>query len=118
VPIVLVTDTEQLSLTLGDSTLHYRRVPALKRAEILSKRTVFGVVDEPAYQLDMVGYALLGWENVTTLDGVPVPFKPELVPTLPPPVILQLLGKIQEVAPELVIKNSPAPSNDVSPSAA
>jgi hypothetical protein len=118
VPIILVSESEKLSLPLGDSTLQYRRVPALKRAEIIQKRTTFGIVDEPGYQLDMVQYALLGWDNVQTLDGVTVPFKPELVPTLPPPVILQLMGKIQEVSPEMVTKNSPEPSSAVSPSAA
>ena len=118
--IVLIADTEQLSLDLGDSILYYRRVPAVKRAEILQKRTTFGIVDEPGYQLDMVQYALTGWANVQTLDGVAIPFEARLVGTLPPPVVLQLMAKIQEItpAPEQILKNSNGPSSAASASAA
>jgi hypothetical protein len=120
VPIVLVTDTEKLSLPLGDSTLYYRRVPALKRAELVQKFTTFGLVDEPGWQLAMVEYALTGWDNVTTLDGVAVPFEARLVGTLPPPVIGQLMAKIQETSPspEAIVKNSPGLSSGALPSAA
>jgi len=115
-----VSESEQLSLALGDSTLTYRRVPAVKRAELVQKHTTFGLTDEPSWQLAMVAYALLGWDNVQTLDGVAVPFEARLVGTLPPPVILQLMAKIQEStpAPENIRKNSPAPSSAGSPSTA
>jgi len=120
VPIVIVSESERLSLPLGDSTLYYRRVPALKRAELIQKHTTFGLVNEPAWQLDMVRYALTGWDNVQTLDGVAVPFEPRLIDTLPPQVIGQLMGKIQETspAPDTILKNSPGPSSGASPSAA
>ena len=119
-PILLISDSERLSLELGDSTLYYRRVPALKRAELLAKHTTFGIVDEPAWQLAMVTYALTGWANVQTLDGVAVPFEARLVGTLPPPVIGALMAKVQETspAPETILKNSPEPSSGASSSAA
>jgi hypothetical protein len=116
--IVLVSDKETLTWELGGSTLLYRRVPALKQAEIQHKHSTFGILNEGAYRLEMCEYALTGWEHVTTADNVAVPFETRLVGTLPTAVILQLMGKIQEVSPELVIKNSPAPSSDASPSAA
>lgn len=119
-PIMIVSETEKLSLALGDSTLYYRRVPALKRAELVQKFTTFGLVDEPGWQLAMVEYALTGWDNVQTLDGAPVPFEARLVGTLPPPVIGQLMAKIQEISPlpEAIVKNSNGPSSGALPSAA
>jgi len=68
----------------------------------------------------MVAYALLGWDNVQTLDGVAVPFEARLVGTLPPPVILAAHGQDsgEHAAPENIRKNSPAPSSAGSPSTA
>ena len=119
-PVYLVSETEKLSLPLGDSTFYYRRVPALKRAELVQKHTTFGLVDEPAWQLAMVEYGLTGWDNVQTLDGVVVPFEAHLVGTLPPPVIGQVMSKIQESspAPDAIVKNSPRLSSGASSSAA
>jgi hypothetical protein len=86
----------------------------------VQKHTTFGIANDAAWQLDMVEYALIGWDNVQTLDGVAVPFEARLVGTLPPPVIGQLMAKIQETspAPDTIVKNSNGLSSGAAPSAA
>lgn len=105
-PIILIEDDEEFPLAIDDSTLWYRRIPSGKRAEIIQKHTLFGELNNMAAQVEMAEYALTRWDNVRDRNGKNIPYKLEYVAAgLPTSVLMRIMEKVNESAPEHVLKN-------------
>ena len=116
-PIKLIADKEEFSYTFGDATIYYRRVPGHVRANILQKNKKRGETDFMGYALDVLKYAITGWEGVEGETG-PVAFKPDLVPYLPDSVRIDLTDLLDEAAPQEDRAGNSSDSSTANPSSA
>jgi hypothetical protein len=82
-PITLISESERHSVSLGDATVFYRRVPSYLQKKIEATHTKRGQVDQRGVVDEVLAYALLGWEGVVDAEGQPVAFSADLIKYLP-----------------------------------
>jgi hypothetical protein len=99
--IVLVSEQEQLEMTLGgEAVIYYRRVPGHVQKRIEARHTKRGVIDHRAVAEEVLQYAVLGWnERVVDGDGAPVPFRKELLAYLPEDAKTEIVQRLYESDP-------------------
>jgi len=106
--ITIIREHERLTLEKGGSKFFYRRVPQQERARILSQ-AVPRRGGDPNWErvlLEMLEYAMLGWENVLDGDGSALDFDKGLIGYIPQDVQVDLMdainaGKVQGLAEKL-----------------
>jgi hypothetical protein len=116
VAIKLISEQERHSLSIGESTIYYRRVPSGVQQKFRQKHTHRGVLNDPAWVEEVLAYSLLGWEGVQDVDGQPVPYSTELIRYLPEAARAVIIDKLFESDPlEGALKNSRNGSHAGSP---
>ncbi len=101
--LVLVDPDERLGLSLGASTLYYRRLSLGALAAIERSQTVVlpgedgrkprAVLPPAALEDALAGHVLVGWRGVRDARGREVPFTPEAARRLPAQVRRLLLAR-------------------------
>ena len=99
--IKLIGDQEDLVYEHRGAKIHYRRLPAHVRAQIVKRHTKRGMIDWYGSSLAFLEYCITNWSDVESANGSgePAKFTAELVRYLPDVIqddILELIGETAE----------------------
>jgi len=93
-PVKLISKDEQLEMKYEDSIFYYRRMSNDESSALRRKHTQRGQTDFNAVGIDSVQSHVVGWKNVTDIDGNEVPFSKENLLLLPDDVLVALINAI------------------------
>lgn len=115
-PLFLIEPDEQFDYAVGDTVFLYRRILYSERQELLALFLDRGQLDLRGYHKAMIAMGLLGWRNLWGINGEIAWPTPEtaaeqrrqvaaILEHLPHDVGVELLTRIQDPAPEALLKN-------------
>lgn len=120
-PVFLISPTERLSFTVGDSTFYYKRLTPTRHTELRAAHTERGLFDEQArrnFLVEVASECLLGWDNVLDGQMQPVLFLVEVIRYLPWAVLQRLDDVVMQESPEELVSRFFALSTNGSRSSA
>jgi len=85
------------TIEIDGSKFNIKRVSPLKSTELLQKCRVKGAdidIDMYKWRVEVLEYALVGWDNVLDEEGKPIPFDKKLILGLPAEVVDKLEAEI------------------------
>ena len=93
--VKLVSKTEKFVYDYDGAKFYYRRISANDVNQLRKKHTsTRGVLDDVTFGENLLGDYVIGWENVLGDDSKPVAFDKELIYSLPSPLLIELISRI------------------------
>ena len=94
--IRLISENETFSYKIPgtESIIFYKRINN-KQARVLSQKyTQRGELDNDAFGNELLSNYITGWKNIADEKDKAIDFKPELIFSLPNPILVDLINKI------------------------